>query len=168
MTPREAIETDPQERLFLTAAWHALEDACLPPAVLFDRLGGSVGVFAGVTKADHARLGSRRHADGSVVHPRASFSSVANRVSFALDLRGPSVPVDTMCSSSLTALHQAREAILRGECAMALAGGVNLYQHPSSYAELCQSGMLARDGRCRSFGAGGTGFVPGEGLPAWC
>ncbi|MGV2191527.1 SDR family NAD(P)-dependent oxidoreductase [Agrobacterium vitis] len=164
MTPREAIETDPQERLFLTAAWHALEDACLPPAVLFDRLGGSVGVFAGVTKADHARLGSRRHADGSVVHPRASFSSVANRVSFALDLRGPSVPVDTMCSSSLTALHQAREAILRGECAMALAGGVNLYQHPSSYAELCQSGMLARDGRCRSFGAGGTGFVPGEGV----
>ncbi len=163
MTPREAIETDPQERLFLAAAWHALEDAGLTPAALQTRLGGPVGVFAGVTKADHVRLGPRRHPDGSVVFPRASFSSVANRVSFALDLHGPSVPVDTMCSSSLTALHQAREALLRGECALALAGGVNLYQHPSSYAELCQSAMLARDGKCRSFGAGGSGFVPGEG-----
>lgn len=164
MTPREAVEIDPQERLFLMAAWNALEDAGLTPVQLRDRLQGAVGVFAGVTKSDHARLGARRHVDGSVVHPRASFSSVANRVSFVMDLHGPSVPVDTMCSSSITALHQARMALLRGECGLALAGGVNLYQHPSSYAELCQSGMLAKDGRCRSFGAGGSGFVPGEGV----
>ena len=164
MTPREAAEIDPQERLFLMAAWHAVEDAGLTPALLRDALQGAVGVFAGVTKSDHARLGARRHADGALVHPRASFSSVANRVSFVMDLHGPSIPVDTMCSSSMTALHQARMALLRGECALALAGGVNLYQHPSSYAELCQSAMLAKDGRCRSFGAGGSGFVPGEGV----
>jgi len=164
MTPREAAEIDPQERLFLMTAWHAVEDAGLTPAILRDRLNGSVGVFAGVTKSDHARLGARRHGDGSVVHPRASFSSVTNRVSFLMDLHGPSVPVDTMCSSSMTAFHQARMALLHGECALALVGGVNLYQHPSSYAELCQSAMLAKDGRCRSFGAGGSGFVPGEGV----
>ncbi len=164
MTPREAAEIDPQERLFLMTAWHAVEDAGLTPALMRERLGGAVGVFAGVTKSDHARLGARRHGDGSVVHPRASFSSVANRVSFVMDLHGPSVPVDTMCSSSMTALHQARMALLHAECALALVGGVNLYQHPSSYAELCQSAMLAKDGRCRSFGAGGSGFVPGEGV----
>lgn len=164
MTPREAAEIDPQERLFLMTAWHAVEDAGLTPDLMRERLGGAVGVFAGVTKSDHARLGARRQGDGSVVHPRASFSSVANRVSFVMDLHGPSVPVDTMCSSSMTALHQARMALLHAECALALVGGVNLYQHPSSFAELCQSAMLAKDGRCRSFGAGGSGFVPGEGV----
>ena len=101
MTPREAAEIDPQERLFLMAAWHAVEDAGLTPALLRDALQGAVGVLAGVTKSDHARLGARRHADGALVHPRASFSSVANRVSFVMDLHGPSIPVDTIDRKSV-------------------------------------------------------------------
>jgi polyketide synthase PksN len=164
LTPREALEMDPQERLFLMACWQGLESAALPPTEVEQRVGGAVGVFAGVTKSDHSRLGWRRRADGSVFHARASFASVANRVSYLLGLTGPSQPVDTMCSASLTAIHQARQALLSGDCALALAGGVNLYQDPSSYVELCQSGMLSSDGRCRSFGADGAGFGPGEGV----
>ena len=161
LTPRKALEIDPQERLFLMACWHALESAGLPPLEVEERTG-AVGVFAGVTKSDHSRLGPRRHADGSLFHPRASFSSLANRVSYHLGLSGPSQPVDTMCSASLTAIHQARRALQAGDCTMALVGGVNLYQDSSSFVELCQSGMLSTDGRCRSFGEGGAGFGPGE------
>lgn len=163
LTPREVLEIDPQERLFLMACWNALESAGLPPLEVEERTG-AVGVFAGVTKIDHSRLGPRRHADGSLFHPRASFSSIANRVSYQLGLSGPSQPVDTMCSASLTAIHQARRALQAGDCAMALVGGVNLYQDSSSFVELCQSGMLSADGRCRSFGEGGAGFGPGEGV----
>ena len=163
LTPRKALEIDPQERLFLMACWHALESAGLPPLGVEERTG-AVGVFAGVTKSDHSRLGPRRHADGSLFHPRASFSSLANRVSYHLGLSGPSQPVDTMCSASLTAIHQARRALQAGDCTMALVGGVNLYQDSSSFVELCQSGMLSTDGRCRSFGEGGAGFGPGEGV----
>ena len=76
------------------------------------------------------------------------------------------MPIDTMCSSSLTAIHEACEHIRRGECDMAIAGGVNLYLHPSSYVEMCAVRMLSKDGRCRSFGKGGDGFVPGEGVGA--
>lgn len=163
MTPREALLLDSQERLFLMAAWHALEDAGLTRGRLASDLGGRVGVFAGVTKSDHDRLGERVLSDGSKVYARSSFSSVANRVSFTLGLCGPSYAVDTMCSSSLTAIHSAREAVVTGQCGMALVGGVNLYQHPSSFVELCQSSMLSSDGQCRSFGTGANGFVPGEG-----
>ena len=76
------------------------------------------------------------------------------------------MPIDTMCSASLTAVHEACEHLLREECELALAGGVNLYVHPSNYVGLCASRMLSVDGQCRSFGAGGNGFVPGEGVGA--
>jgi len=101
---------------------------------------------------------------GEPVVVSASAASVANRVSYCLDLRGPSLPVDTMCSSSLMAIHLACESIRRGECSMALAGGVNLMLHPSKYEKLCHMQMLSSDGRCRSFGQGGDGYVPGEGV----
>ena len=95
---------------------------------------------------------------------QTSFGSVANRVSYLLNLRGPSMPIDTMCSASLTAIHEACEHLYRGECELALAGGVNLYLHPRTYVELCGLRMLSKDGRCKSFGQGGDGFVPGEGV----
>ncbi|WP_133125252.1 beta-ketoacyl synthase N-terminal-like domain-containing protein, partial [Xanthomonas citri] len=98
------------------------------------------------------------------VAPWTSFGSLANRVSYALNLQGPSMPVDTMCSSSLTAIHEACEHLLRDDCEMAFAGGVNLYLHPANYAMMCSSRMLSASGRCHSFGADGDGFVPGEGV----
>ncbi|QKO14571.1 Polyketide synthase PksL [Dickeya solani] len=93
-------------------------------------------------------------------------SSVANRVSFYFNLNGPSVALDTMCSSSLTALHLACQAIQSGDCKMAIAGGVNLIVHPMKYYQLGQNQFLSSDGRCRAFGEGGDGYVPGEGVGA--
>lgn len=161
---RDAAAMDPQERLFLMLAWAACEDAGYPPSRLTARHGGRVGVFAGITKTGFALHGGFAGADGSTIRPTTSFASAANRVSYALDLTGPSQPVDTMCSSSLTAIHAACEALRAGTCELALAGGVNLYLHPSNYVELSAARMLSPQGRCRSFGAGADGFVPGEGV----
>ena len=164
LSPAEAMDMDPQERLFLQACWEALEDANHTRETLARRHGGRVGVFAGITKTGFELHGRDLAARGDPATPYTSFASVANRVSYLLDLHGPSFPIDTMCSASLTALHEACEHLLRGECELALAGGVNLYLHPSTYVGLCSQRMLSTDGRCRSFGAGATGFVPGEGV----
>ncbi|WP_300239527.1 SDR family NAD(P)-dependent oxidoreductase [Pseudomonas sp.] len=164
ISPREAVNMDPQERLFLQSCWQSLEDAGITKADLATKYQGNVGVFAGITKTGYGLYGPALREQGQLVFPRTSFGSTANRVSYVLDLNGPSEPVDTMCSSSLTALHRACESLRRGECRMAFAGGVNLYLHPSNYVELSAGQMLSKDGRCRSFGEGGNGFVPGEGV----
>lgn len=162
ISPREAVNIDPQERKFLECCWEVLEDAGYTREALRDH---RVGVFAGITKTGFALHRSpERGARG--VMPRTSFSSVANRVSYAFDFHGPSMPVDTMCSASLTAIHLACEHIRSGECDLAIAGGVNLYLHPDNYAYLCRMRMLSDDGKNRSFGRGGNGFVPGEGVGA--
>ena len=164
LSPAEALDMDPQERLFLQACWEALEDGNYTRDSLARRHGGRVGVFAGITKTGFELHGRDLAERGDPATPYTSFASVANRVSYLLDLNGPSFPIDTMCSASLTAIHEACEHLLRDECELALAGGVNLYLHPSTYVGLCSQRMLSTDGRCRSFGADATGFVPGEGV----
>ncbi len=164
ISPREAMNMDPQERLFLQASYHALEDSGYTRNDLKNKYKQKVGVFAGITKTGFDLYGSCYSYGDEKFHPRTSFGSVANRVSYCLDINGPSMPVDTMCSSSLTAIHEACEHIIRGECSMAFAGGVNLYLHPSAYVWLSAQHMLSKDGYCRSFGAGANGFVPGEGV----
>ncbi|MFC3051558.1 SDR family NAD(P)-dependent oxidoreductase [Kordiimonas pumila] len=164
ISPRDAAAMDPQERLFLASSWHAMENAGYSPERLKDQTQGQVGVFAGVCKTGYALHGPYESEDGAIVRPATSFASVANRVSHVLDLSGPSMPVDTMCSSSLTAIHEACAYLQKNPHAMAFAGGVNLYLHPSNYTELCAAGMLSPDGLCKSFGAGANGFVPGEGV----
>ncbi|MCX5202696.1 SDR family NAD(P)-dependent oxidoreductase [Streptomyces sp. NBC_00237] len=164
MAPRDAYAVDPQERLFLQAAWEVVEDAGYSGERLARHHGGRVGVFAGVTKSGHARRPSGLLPSGEAVAPALSFASLSARTSHLLDLRGPSLTLDTMCSASLTAIHEACENLHRGDCEAAIAGGVNLYLHPHDYVELCRSTMLSQDARCRSFGAGGHGFVPGEGV----
>ncbi|MCX5214354.1 SDR family NAD(P)-dependent oxidoreductase [Kitasatospora sp. NBC_00240] len=163
ISPQEAMNMDPQERLFLQESWNALEDAGYTRRRLADAHGGRVGVFAGVSKTGFDLYGPALREQNENLHPLTSFASVANRVSYLLDLRGPSLPVDTMCSSSLSAVHEAMEHLRRGECDLAFAGGVNLYLHPSNYTLMSGKRMLSHDGKCRSFGAGGNGFVPGEG-----
>ncbi|WP_308258573.1 SDR family NAD(P)-dependent oxidoreductase [Saccharothrix obliqua] len=156
---RDAERMDPQERLFLTTCLRTLENAGYAP----ESLGGEVvGVYAG-TMWNHYQL-----VDGAEdgVAPHAMHCSIANRVSHAFDLTGPSMAVDTACSSSLTAVHLAVESIRRGECTMALAGGVNVTVHPQKYLQLAQGQWLSVDGRCRAFGRDGTGYVPGEGVGA--
>jgi acyl transferase domain-containing protein/NAD(P)-dependent dehydrogenase (short-subunit alcohol dehydrogenase family)/acyl carrier protein len=161
IAPRDAAFMDPQERLFLQAAWQAMEDAGYPKRALEKR---PVGVFVGVMWGQYQLL--RARVGDGVVSPGSLYASVANRVSYCLDLRGPSVAVDTMCSSSLTALHLACDSLRRGECELAFAGGVNLSLHPSKYTLLSFQKFAASDGRCRAFGEGGDGYVPGEGVGA--
>ncbi|WP_158896200.1 type I polyketide synthase [Amycolatopsis anabasis] len=164
ISPREAVDVDPQERLFLQECWRAVEDAGYSRRRLAKTFGGRIGVYAGVTRAGYALWGDRVRRTGARAMPRTNFSSIPNRVSFVLDLSGPSMPIDTMCSSSLTAIHEACEHLRRGECDAALVGGVNIYSHPDAYVEMSRRRMLSPSGRCRSFGDGGDGMVPGEGV----
>jgi acyl transferase domain-containing protein/aryl carrier-like protein len=164
ISPREALNMDPQERLFVESCWAVFEDAGYTREQLTTKFNSSIGVFAGITKTGFDLYGPDLWKQGKKIFPRTSFSSVANRISYLLNLHGPSMPIDTMCSSSLTALHEACEHLHRGECEMAIAGGVNLYLHPTSYIGLCAQQMLSADGQCKSFGQGGNGFVPGEGV----
>ncbi|EFL43486.1 non-ribosomal peptide synthetase/polyketide synthase Ta1 [Streptomyces griseoflavus Tu4000] len=164
ISPQEAMSMDPQERLFLQESWNALEDAGYTRRRLADAHRRKVGVFAGVSKTGFDLYGPELWKRNEKLHPLTSFASVANRVSYLLDLTGPSLPVDTLCSSSLSAVHEAMQHLLRGECDLAVAGGVNLYLHPSNYTLMSGKRMLSDDGKCRSFGAGGSGFVPGEGV----
>jgi polyketide synthase 12 len=160
MSEQEVRNTDPQQRIFLQECWKAMEDAGYCPHSLDPKVRRATGVFAGASKLGFDRLGPDRGVD----LPRTSFGDMVNRVSYQLDLGGPSKPVDTACSSALVALHEAVESLRSGECAMALVGGVNLYLHPSSYAELGAVKMLSNLGECPAFGIGGNGIVPGEGV----
>ncbi|MCB0208983.1 MAG: SDR family NAD(P)-dependent oxidoreductase, partial [Anaerolineae bacterium] len=160
ISPREAERMDPQERLFLEIAWQTLEDAGYTRQTLTQQLQGRMGVFVGVMWGEYQLYGQGQ------VSVSSSYASIANRVSYYLNLHGPSLAVDTMCSSSLTSIHLACESLKRGECLAALAGGVNVTIHPNKYIQLTQGNFAASDGRCRSFGEGGDGYVPGEGVGA--
>ncbi|MFI9040629.1 SDR family NAD(P)-dependent oxidoreductase [Streptomyces sp. NPDC053726] len=170
IAPKQARTMDPQERLFLQTAWSALENAGYPPSrIPAPRHGGQghdVGVFVGVMWDDYAILAAAESARGNHQVVLANRSAIANQVSYFGDFRGPSVVIDTACSASLVAVHQACESIRRGECSYAIAGGVNVAVHPDKYVHLSRKTMLSADGRCRAFGAGGTGYVPGEGVGA--
>ncbi|MFG3014163.1 SDR family NAD(P)-dependent oxidoreductase [Streptomyces cinerochromogenes] len=176
ISPREAEYLDPQERLFLQCVHHTLEDAGYTGELLARRSAdddtaalqphGKVGVFVGVMYEEYQLHGAQAQARGHQVALSGNPASIANRVSYFFDFHGPSMAVDTMCSSSLTAIHLACEAIRSGQCASAIAGGVNVSVHPNKYLMLAQGRFTAGDGRCRSFGEGGDGYVPGEGVGA--
>ncbi len=168
IAPREAEYLDPQERLFLQCAWETLEDAgytranAAPLAPPLD--GGDVGVFVGVMYEEYQLYGAERTANGRPMALSGSAASIANRVSYFCGFHGPSLAVDSMCSSSLSAIHLACDALRAGSCRMALAGGVNLTLHPNKYLGLAQGRFMSSSGRCESFGRGGDGYVPGEGI----
>ena len=157
--PKEAEGMDPQQRLFLETAWAAVEDAGYTPERIrrsaARRGKKDAGVFAGVTYGDYQLL---------VGIPVVGYWAVANRVSYHLGFNGPSMAVDTACSASMTAVHLAVESLRRGECEYALAGGVNVTIHPGKFLLLGYGRWASTDGRCRTFGAGGTGYVPSEGV----
>lgn len=167
ISPREADRMDPQERLFLECTWHTIEDAGYTPNWLSENKK-RVGVFAGAMNANYSILGSQNWQDnrkGNRVYAcNPTFWSIANRVSYTFDFTGPSFAVDSACSSSLTALHLACESIRRGDCDMALAGGVNLILHPAQLDSLSKMNMLSKSGNCHSFGANADGFIDGEGV----
>src|SRR5436305_7954751 len=170
ISPLEARFMDPQERLFLQTASACFEDAGYSQRMLRDESAGdgraNVGVFVGVTYNNYQLHLLQEYEKGNFVPINSQTYSVANRVSYIYNLRGPSLSIDTACSSSLTAIHLACESIKRRECAMAIAGGVNLSLHPSKYTSLCATQFASSDGHCRSFGQNGDGYVPGEGVGA--
>jgi acyl transferase domain-containing protein/acyl-CoA synthetase (AMP-forming)/AMP-acid ligase II/acyl carrier protein len=158
ISPREAESLDPQQRLLLEVSWEALEDAGLSP----DELAGSnTGVFIGLSTNDYGRL--LPAAPDEYGGTGNALSMAANRLSYFYDWQGPSVCLDTACSSSLVALHQACVSLREGECELALAGGVNLILSPHWSTSFARAGMLAPDGRCKTFDAAADGYVRGEG-----
>ncbi|MGD0096268.1 MAG: SDR family NAD(P)-dependent oxidoreductase [Terracidiphilus sp.] len=168
ISPKEAKYIDPQERLFLQHAWLAVEDAGYTRAGLQapsgDDLPGQVGVYVGVMYSEYQLFGAEAGQRGQRMGIAGSAASIANRVSYALNLHGPSMTLDTMCSSSLTAIHLACQDLKQGRTHLAIAGGVNVSIHPNKYLALSAGQFLSSDGHCQSFGEGGDGYIPGEGV----
>ncbi len=144
-------------------AWEALEDGGLRA----EQLDGSpTGVFVGISSRNYGDIqtqASERRTSNAYIALGNTFCIAANRISYALNLRGPSFAVDTACSSSLVAMHLACESLWRGESVLALVGGVNLIARPEPYINFCNASMLSPDGRCRSFDAQANGYVRAEG-----
>ncbi|HXH39789.1 MAG TPA: beta-ketoacyl synthase N-terminal-like domain-containing protein, partial [Thermoanaerobaculia bacterium] len=168
ISPKEAKYLDPQERLFLQHAWMAIEDAGYTRARLQmpteGDLPGQVGVYAGVWTSEYQLLGAEASMQGERAAFAISAASIANRVSYALNLHGPSMTLDTMCSSSLTAIHVACQDLKLKRTSLAIAGGVNVSIHPNKYLMLSGGQFISSDGHCQSFGEGGDGYIPGEGV----
>ncbi|MFC0041225.1 type I polyketide synthase [Actinomadura rayongensis] len=162
LSPREAAAMDPQQRLMLELGWEAVEDARIVPA---DLRGARVGVFVGAIWDDYARLAYRDGARASTQHTMTGVHRgiIANRLSYVLGVRGPSMVVDSGQSSSLVAVHLACESLRRGEADAAVAGGVNLALLPESSVVSGAWGGLSPDGRCYTFDARANGYVRGEG-----
>ncbi|KOX19876.1 hypothetical protein ADL06_28475, partial [Streptomyces sp. NRRL F-6491] len=159
ISPREATAMDPQQRLVLELAWEALEHAGVLPAALRST---ATGVFVGSLADEYAAL-ARRTGPGRHTLTGTTRGILANRVSYVLGLRGPSIAVDTAQSSSLVAVHLACESLRRGESGLALAGGVNLIVDPASTAAVARFGGLSPDGHCYTFDRRANGYVRGEG-----
>ncbi|AGL28370.1 Phenolpthiocerol synthesis polyketide synthase PpsA [Mycobacterium tuberculosis CAS/NITR204] len=161
ISPSEADKMDPQQRLLLEVAWEALEHAGIPPGTL---RRSATGVFAGACLSEYGAMAS---ADLSQVdgwsNSGGAMSIIANRLSYFLDLRGPSVAVDTACSSSLVAIHLACQSLRTQDCHLAIAAGVNLLLSPAVFRGFDQVGALSPTGQCRAFDATADGFVRGEG-----
>ncbi len=168
IAPREAEILDPQERLFLEVCWECIEDAGYTPQTLAAYSGGnhssSVGVFAGVMHKDYTLIGAEAVAEGMPLPLSLNYAPIANRVSYFCNFNGPSMAIDTVCSSSLVSVHLAIDSIRKGESDVALAGGVNLSLHPNKYLTYGMANMHASDGYCHSFGKGGDGYVSSDGV----
>lgn len=161
MSPREAVQVDPQQRLLAELVWEALENARIAPASL---AGKEVGVYIGVSALDHANLfGGDPGAIESHFMTGNTLSIVANRISYLFDLKGPSFIVDTACSSSLVAVERALADLRSGRVDTAIVGGVNMLLSPAAFVGFSRAQMLSPTGACRPFSARGDGYVRSEG-----
>ncbi len=163
ISPREAEYMDPQQRLLLEVAWEALENACINPLSL---TGSATGVFIGVSSHDYSDLLniSETFDEINPYQGTGNTSSVsAGRLSYFFGLQGPCLALDTACSSSLVAIHSASNSLQRGECQLAIAGGVNILLNPGGTIFTCKAHMLSKDGYCKTFDEEADGYVRSEG-----
>ncbi len=159
----EAELMDPQQRLFLQTVWKTIEDAGYAPGSLKNR---NIGIFVGASSSDYNELIHKHDITEAHSITGAAYCLLANRISYLLDLEGPSEAIDTACSSSLVAIHHAIQAIRQGDCEMAIAGGLNALLTPTLFQVFNHSKMLAEDGHCKTFDASADGYVRGEGVGA--
>ncbi|EUA14749.1 beta-ketoacyl synthase, C-terminal domain protein [Mycobacterium kansasii 732] len=161
ISPSEAAKMDPQQRLLLEVAWEALEHAGIPATSL---RRSQTGVFAGACVSEYGHLAATDLPGVDAWNNTGgALSIIANRLSYFLDLHGPSVAVDTACSSSLVAIHLACQSLRMGDSDLAIAAGVNLLLSPAIFHGFDQAGVLSPTGRCHAFSADADGFVRGEG-----
>ena len=162
MSPREAVRTDPQQRLALEVSWEALEDAAIVPGNL---KGSQTGVFLGITNHDYARIVERGGLESiDAYHLTGNcLNFAAGRIAYSFGLQGPTMAVDTACSSSGVTIHLACQSLRNRECNMALAGGVNLILSPEISITSTKARTLSPDGYCRTFDSAANGYVRGEG-----
>jgi 8-amino-7-oxononanoate synthase len=160
ISPREAQTIDPQQRLMLEVAWESLEDAGQVPSEL---AGTQTGVFVGIGTHDYSVMLWQNPVNDPYATTGTGNCIAANRISYALDLRGASMAIDTACSSSLVAVHLACQSLWQGESTLALAGGVNVLLLPTAMVGFTKSGFMAADGRCKTFDVAADGYVRSEG-----
>lgn len=164
ISPKEALYMDPQQRLFLQTAWHCIEDAGHNPGELS---GSETGVFVAASINDYNELIKDVNAEiDPFLSSGVNNSIIANRVSYLLNLHGPSEVIDTACSSSLVGLKHAIEAIQNGHCSNAIVGGVNVIARPKFFISFGKAGMLSKEGRCATFDKSADGYARGEGVGA--
>ncbi len=162
IAPLEASRMDPQQRLLLEVSWEALEDAGAVPQAL---TGSATGVFVGICFNDYQHWQKQYPTEiNAYSNAGGAMSIAANRLSYFFDWHGPSLSVDTACSSALVAVHLACQSLWKGECPLALAGGVNLLLDPTTSVGFSKAHMLSPSGRCHSFDARADGYVRGEGV----
>jgi polyketide synthase PksN len=163
ISPREAESMDPQQRLLMTYTWQAIEDAGYSAQSLS---GSKTAIFVGTASSGYSELVAQENS--SSVEGHSSTSGVPsigpNRMSYLLNLHGPSEPIETACSSSLVAIHRAVRAMQSGDCEMALVGGINTIITPWAHIGFNKAGMLCEDGRCKTFSKNANGYVRGEGV----
>ena len=162
ISPRETVKTDPQQRLVLEVSWEALENAAISPKNL---LGSQTGVFMGITNNDYARIVERAGLQFiDAYHLTGNFLNfAAGRIAYTLGLQGPTMAVDTACSTSGVTVHLACQSLRNRECNLALAGGVNLILSPEISITSTKARTLSPDGYCKTFDASADGYVRGEG-----
>ncbi len=162
ISPREAEAMDPQQRLLMTYVWKAIEDSGHAPESLN---GSNTGMFIATGSSGYATLMSKAGSEIQGFSAAGMASSVGpNRMSYLLNLHGPSEPIETACSSALVAVHRAVRSIRSGDCDQAVVGGVNLLVSPDPHISFDKAGMLAKDGRCKTFSKNANGYVRGEGV----